>query len=148
MIGIKYKIKRRCTNMLKEKLENVLLSDIDMIADVVREINSYSGALEFLEVYDMEEFDYIVEGLSPLEIASKTYYGKLNPNDSYFRYDSYSNFESLSSWEVEDEYRNYISEIVDRMLEVKDNICLSKELQTIMNVYDFLCLYLDEEEEE
>jgi hypothetical protein len=96
----------------------------------------------------MEEFDYIVEGYTPLEIANKIHYGSFNPNDSYFRYDGYSNFESLSSWEVEDEYRNYISEIVDRMLEVKDNICLSKELQTIMNVYDFLCLYLDEEEEE
>jgi hypothetical protein len=129
--------------MLKEKLENVLLSDMDMIADVVREVNSYSGALEFLEVYDMEEFNWIVEGYSPLEIANKIHYGNFSPVDSYFRYDSYSNFESMSSWEVEDEYRNYISEIIDRMLEAKNNICLPKELELVLNTWDF-----DEEEED
>ena len=127
---------------MKEKLENMLLSDMELIESIVREINSYSGSLEFLEVYDMEEFDCIAEIYSPLEIANKIHYGKFNPNDSYFRYDNYSNFESLSSWEIEDEYRTYIDEIIEALLRDKDDINLPRELEIIVNLYDF-----DEDEE-
>ena len=127
---------------MREKLENMLLSDMDIVADIVREVNSYSGSLEFLEVHDMEEFDWIAEGYSPSEIANMIHYGNFSPVDPVFRFDGYGNLESLSSWEVEDEYRTYIDEIIDALLDVKDNICLPKELELILNLYDF------EEEEE
>ena len=46
------------------------------------------------EIIEMERFDELCGSMTPLEIASKIFYGDFNPNHNYFRYDGYANFES------------------------------------------------------
>ena len=59
----------------------------------------------------MEEFDEIMDGISPWNIATKIFYGDFRPNDNYFRFDGYANLESF----------DYISDEVD-LEEIADYI--------------------------
>ena len=46
------------------------------------------------EIIEMERFDELCEGMTPIDIANHIFYGDFNPNHNYFRYNGYANFES------------------------------------------------------
>lgn len=117
---------------LREWLGN--LSD-DEILSIVREINGYNGRLEELVWYDMEyEFDELMNGLSPWDIARMIYYGEFNPTNNYWRYDGYGNLEST-------DYIDYGEYDIDDIIDAIENI----ETDYIPNeIIDFL----NEQEEE
>ena len=100
---------------------------------MVRELSAW-GRLEHLEYFDMEELDLVLEGYTPSEVANRIFYGSFNPNDEYFRFNAYGNLESANEWEIEEEYRDYISEIANYIVEYKDNIDIYDEgLQEILD---------------
>lgn len=45
-------------------------------------------------IYTMDEFDEICENMDASDIARRCFYGKFNPNDEYFIFNGYANFES------------------------------------------------------
>ena len=53
------------------------------------ETNNYDD-----EIFEMESFDEICDGMTPINIALKISYGDFNPSHDYFRFDGYGNFES------------------------------------------------------
>ena len=117
-----------------KKLESYLLDNMDVTGYMVREINAWGGYLEHLEYFDMEEFDLVLEGYTPSEVANRIFYGSFNPNDEYFRFNAYANLESANEWEIEEEYRDNISEIASYIVEYKDNIDINDEgLQEILD---------------
>ena len=117
-----------------KKLESYLLDNMDVTGYMVREINAWGGYLEHLEYFDMEELDLVLEGYTPSEVASRIFYGDFNPNDEYFRFNAYANLESANEWEIEEEYRDNISEIASYIVEYKDNIDINDEgLQEILD---------------
>ena len=117
-----------------KKLESYLLDNMDVTGYMVREINAWGGCLEHLEYFDMEEFDLVLEGYTPSEVANRIFYGDFNPNDEYFRFNAYANLESANEWDIEEEYRDYISEIASYIVEYKDNIDIYDEgLQEILD---------------
>ena len=117
-----------------KKLESYLLDNMDVTGYMVREINAWGGYLEHLEYFDMEEFDLVLEGYTPSEVANRIFYGSFNPNDEYFRFNAYGNLESANEWEIVEEYRDYISEIASYIVEYKDNIDINDEgLQEILD---------------
>ena len=117
-----------------KKLESYLLDNMDVTGYMVREINAWGGYLEHLEYFDMEELDLVLEGYTPSEIASRIFYGDFNPNDEYFRFNAYANLESANNWDIEEEYRDNISEIASYIVEYKDNIDINDEgLQEILD---------------
>ena len=66
------------------------------------------------EIIDMERFGEICEGMNPIDIAFRIFYGDFNPNHGYFRYDGYANFESTdfpTDWIYPDEIAR---DVVDR----------------------------------
>lgn len=68
------------------------------------------------EIYNMEDFDDIMEGYSPLDIVRKTYYGgNFNPNNAYFYFNGYANLVSLDYPDVEESpFR--LGDLVDRIV--------------------------------
>lgn len=47
-------------------------------------------------IYSMEDFDELMSGQKPWEIARATYFGKrFNPCDDWFRFNGYGNLESF-----------------------------------------------------
>ena len=117
-----------------KKLESYLLDNMDVTGYMVREINAWGGYLEHLEYFDMEEFDLVLEGYTPSEVANRIFYGSFNPNDEYFRFNAYANLESANNWDIEEEYRDNISEIASYIVEYKDNIDINDEgLQEILD---------------
>ena len=95
------------TEMIKDLLENMSESQLYIIA------NEYFDKTEYYDdrIYDMDEFDEIMSGMSPSDIATKIFYGDFRPNDNYFKFDGYANLESF----------DYISDEVD-LEEIADYI--------------------------
>ena len=117
-----------------KKLESYLLDNMDVTGYMVRELNAWCGCLEHLEYFDMEELDLVLEWYTPSEVANRIFYGDFNPNDEYFRFNTYANLESANNWDIEEEYRDNISEIASYIVKYKDNIDINDEgLQEILD---------------
>lgn len=77
-----------------EAIKNIIedMDDSDAVAlhnEYCYETNNYDD-----EIFEMERFDEICEGMEPSDIARSIFYGDFNPNHEYFHYDGYGNFES------------------------------------------------------
>lgn len=83
----------------------------DNILRIVKEINGWDGQLENLTWYDIEyEFNELMDGVEPWEIARATYYGEFNPTHTFWRYNAYGNFEST-------DYLNYDNADIEEIIE-------------------------------
>ena len=100
--------------------------------EIVSQINSYDSSLQHLEFLDMEEFDMYLDGLTPTDIANKIFFGDFNPNHEYFRFNVYENLESFDEWELNKELFDNIDEIIERIVDLKDEIELPKEIENIL----------------
>ena len=105
-------------NKKMESLKSLILNDASIGINLVNDINSWDNSLEYLQVYQMEEFDDLMYGEEPLEIANRIYFGDFNPNHEYFRFNGYANLESLDEYKVEEEIKDYASEIAQRTVEL------------------------------
>lgn len=64
--------------------------------DEILELTSYEPA------YSMDEFDGIMSGYTPIEIANMIHFGTYSPMDDYFTFDGYANIKTMSDIEYED----------------------------------------------
>lgn len=121
------------TEMIKDLLENMSESQLYIIA------NEYSDKTNYYDdrIYDMDEFDEIMSGMSPSDIATKIFYGDFRPNDNYFKFDGYANLESF----------DYISDEVD-LEEIADYIVDNDEDFDDSDIREILDEENEEEEEE
>ena len=100
--------------------------------EVVSQINSYDSSLQHLEFLDMEDLDMYLDGLTPTDIANKIFFGDFNPNHEYFRFNGYENLESFDEWELNKELFDNIDEIIERIIDLKDEIELPEEIENIL----------------
>ena len=100
--------------------------------EIVDEINSYDSSLQHLEFLYMEDLDMYLNGLTPTDIANKIFFGDFNPNHEYFRFNGYGNLESFDQWELNKELFDNIDEIIERIIDLKDEIELPKEIENIL----------------
>lgn len=73
--------------------------------------NEFSEASGYEQVFTMDEFDEICENMDASDIARRCFYGKFNPNDEYFIFNGYENFDSgdyLEDFIDFDELADYI----------------------------------------
>lgn len=104
-----------------ETIKNIIegMDESDAVAlhnEWCYETNNYDD-----EIIEMERFDEICEGMTPIDIANHIFYGDFNPNHSYFRYDGYANFESTdypTDWICP---RDIAKEVVGRERAFKNN---------------------------
>ena len=130
--------------MLEKKLREYLLNDVEELRDVVNELNSWNGCLDWLEFRENDEefFELFYSGINGLEIARAIYYGDYNYNDDYVRIDGSGNLVSYTEYEMIEEIKDSIDEIVENLIEEHDNLYLSDDIEEIFEEAE------EEEEEE
>ena len=121
------------TEMIKDLLENMSESQLYIIT------NEYFDKAEYYDdrIYDMEEFDEMISGMSPWNIATKIFYGDFNPYHNYFKFDGYSNLQSF----------DYISDEVD-LEKIADYIIDNDEDFDNSDIREILDEENEEDEEE
>ena len=81
----------------EEKLDKIkeALNDLS-ICDLVSVHNEYCDEMQYSDdhIYKMEDFDEIMSGQNPWEIARCAYYGDFCPAHDYFWFNGYANLES------------------------------------------------------
>ena len=116
--------------MKKTEIREYLLNNEEVLFDIVSELNSWNGCLDYLEFWgnDEEFFNTFFE--SPMDAIRATHYGDYNYNDDYVRLNAYGNIESFSEWERNEEIKDNIDDIVECLVEyyVHINIDDLKEL--------------------
>ena len=129
--------------MLREKLQGLLLEDTGSLMTIVEELNNWNSDLDYLRVYENdEEFFEMFFQNKPMDAVRATCYGDYKYNDEYVRFDVYGNLESLDDFEYEGELKDNINEILDELMENYNNIYLPAEIEEIFNNFE------EEEEEE
>ena len=111
--------------MKKENLvKEYLLENEDVLISVVQELNGWNGCLDWLEFWENDGyfFDCVFE--SKLDVARAICYGDYNYNDDYVRFEL-GNVVSFSEYDMIEEIKDSIDEIVENLIEYKDNICIS-----------------------
>lgn len=128
--------------MLEKKLREYLLNDVEGLRDVVNEINGWNGCLDWLEFWenDSEFFECVFE--NKLDVARAICYGDYNYNDDWVRIDECGNLVSYTEYEMIEEMKDYIDEIVENLIEQHDNLYLSDDIEEIFEEAE------EEEEEE
>lgn len=92
---------------LRKNLED--RSNYTDLLELVEVISYNSFYLDWLIVHDMEEFNELMEGLEPLEIADKIENGNFNSNEDLFHYND--NGELVSYMECD--YEEYVYDSID-----------------------------------
>ena len=118
------------------KIEKILKSDMHLTMDIVGQLNSLNGSFETYTLYNMDDFDVIMEGYTPTEVVQRTFFGCFNPNDDYFFFNGYANLESINEWEMEGHFKPIIDEVVDSMLYNYDDLYIdNNELNCLVGEY-------------
>lgn len=88
----------------------------DDLANLLQHMTSYDGCFEEATYFDMDEFDELLDGYTPLEIASMMWFGDFNPNKDYWRFDAYGHLVSLDWGDIVDEVESLESDIIDHLV--------------------------------
>ena len=109
-------------------IKNYLLNHINVIDEIVNDINCLDGSLDFLEYWNNdEEFFNTFFFNNPMEAVRSSFYGDYKFCDEYVKFNGYGNLESFNDYDLEKEYKNYIEDIVNSLLEHYDKISLSDD---------------------
>lgn len=124
--------------MIVEKMERYLEENIEEARDIASQVNGWDGSLEDLYVYDMYEFDAIIDSmeLGAMELIDKVQYGNFNTNDDYFKFDGLDNLISYQEWEYEELVKENISEIVERFIELAGHVYADAEMEALIEAYE------------
>lgn len=77
---------------ITEYLEGLCVSELLPIhSEFCSAANYYDN-----EVFSMDDFEEIVSGWKPLELAQRIFYGDFNPNRDYFYFNGYGNLVSTN----------------------------------------------------
>jgi hypothetical protein len=125
-----------------KNLRSYLLENMEELKSLVWDINSWNGSLEYLEVWENDEYTINEIFTNPYEALRSSYYGGYNINDDYFKFNAYGNIESLNNYDYEEELKDNIEEIIEALLEVYNHLDINEEL------WDLIENTLNEEEEE
>lgn len=90
---------------INEYIEMFIDEELEFSDDMIWMYNDYLAENNYYDdqIYSMDEFNEIMSGTDPWEIARSTFYGDFKPCDDYFRFNGYDNLESLSEGEIENE---------------------------------------------
>lgn len=121
-----------------EEIKDYLLKYPNEIGDIIAEINSIDSSLDFLEYWDNdEEFFNTFYYLNPDEAVRSAYYGDYNYCDKYVKFNGYGNLVSFNDYELEKEYKDYIYEITESLLQHYQELCITDdELLKLIEKYE------------
>ena len=105
----------------REKLLKELndFANFEKIFDLVQQINSYDGSLDYIAFMNNDEdFFETMFYNDPMEAVRATQFGDYNFMDDYILFNSYGNLDSYNDFEAMDEFREYKYDIADRIYEL------------------------------
>ena len=119
--------------MKKENLiKEYLLENEDVLISMVQELNSWNGCLDWLDFWENDEEFFNTFFENKIEVARAICYGDYNYNDDYVRFNGYGNIESFSEYDMIEELKDSIEEIVENFIEYKDNIDYDENLENLL----------------
>ena len=121
-----------------EEIKDYLLNHVDEIGDIVIEINSIDNSLEYLEYWNNDDdFFNTFFPNNPTEAVRSAYYGDYNYCDKYVKFNGYGNLVSFNDYDLEKEYKDYIYEITDSLLEHYQEIGITDDnLRELIEKYE------------
>lgn len=123
----------------RERVKEILLDDKDTLTSVVNDINSWNGALNYLEFWPLDKYELeVFFGNDLMKLADAICSGKFNSNDDYFTIDDvYGYITTYSEYEMIEELENNIDDIIECLFDEWDNLSkyFSNELIEIMDEY-------------
>ena len=100
-----------------EEIKDYLLNHVDEIGDIIIEINSIDGSLDFLEYWNNDDdFFNTFFYNNPTEAVRSAYYGDYNYCEEYVKFNGYGNLVSFNDYDLENEYKDYIDDILKALL--------------------------------
>ena len=122
---------------MRNKIKEMLKSDMYLTMDIVSQLNSLNGSFETYVLYNMDDFDEIIgEGYTPTELAERIFFGDFNINHDYFGFNSYANLESVNEMEIQGHFEPIIDEVIDSMIYNYDDLYIdNEELDDLINEY-------------
>lgn len=117
-----------------EKVKAYLLNNMEELKDVVREVNRWNSGLEHLDYQENDEdfFNTYFE-CKPMEAVRAVYYGDYHYMNEYVKFDGYGSLVSVSEYDMEEELKEHIDEIMDALESEYHNLTLSDELTALIN---------------
>ena len=123
------------SNELREAIKEYLENNIGVAIDLVQDLNSWNGCLDYLEIFENDEDNWrMIVGEDLDKFARMIYYGDFNYNDEYFRLNGYGNIETFEYWQYEDEIKDNIDEIIDNLENEASNINI-EEYKDLAQIY-------------
>lgn len=117
----------------KRVKDYLLIHDDDELLDIILEINSFNGSLDFMKYYyNDDEFLNTFFKDNPAEAVRSAFYGNYNYCDDWVKINGCGNLESTDSYGRVKEARYYIDEVVTELLKVYEEIEVSQELKEIL----------------
>lgn len=119
------------------------------LVELLQHMNAYDSCFDDAIYYDMDSFDEILDGYTPMEIAQMIWFGNdFNPNNDYFRFNAYGNLESADWRDVEVEAEDLKDDIIDHLVNCYSGDTPWAELDYIVDSDDDAIFNEDYEEVE
>lgn len=83
-----------------EVIEAYIDEELDVNIDMLSDYNEYLEDRGYEHYYNMDELDELLDGLTPMQVIQKTYFGKFNYSDEYVQFNGYANLDSFSEYEI------------------------------------------------
>ena len=111
-----------------ENIKEYLLNNMELVKELVQELNSWNNCFDFLDyMKNDEDFFNCYFNNNVLEAVRSVCYGNYNYMHDYVKIDAYGNLQSCNEWELQAEIRDYIDEIIEELMENKENIAIYDE---------------------
>ena len=108
----------------------------DDLAQLLQHMHAYDGFVEEFTYYDMDLFDELLDGYTPMEIAQMLWFGEFNPNDEYFHFNAYGNLESANWGAVVAEAEDLKDDIIDHLVTGYSGDTLWPDLDDLVDADD------------
>jgi hypothetical protein len=111
-----------------ESVKEYLLNNEKELLNVINEINSLNGDLDNLNFMPLNEETINEQFDTPWEAMNAVKYGEVNFNDDVFRFEADGNITSFSEYEMIEECKDYIDDVISCLedcyykLDISDNL--------------------------
>lgn len=111
-----------------KNIKKSLLGNEGELMNIVQEINCYNGSLDHLNFYENdEEFFNTFFYNDPMRVAMLISYGDYKYHNDYVRFNGSGNLESFDRYELIQELKYYIDDIIESLKQCWKNIYITDD---------------------
>lgn len=111
-----------------KNIKKSLLGNEGELMNIVQEINCYNGSLDHLNFYENdEEFFNTFFYNDPMRLAMLISYGNYKYHNDYVRFNGSGNLESFDRYELIQELKYYIDDIIESLKQCWKNIYITDD---------------------